>query len=131
MTIDEAINHAEEVAYQKDLESGFETDNERYVMTDKERTTCNEYAEGYRQVAEWLKELKRLKKQQPCEDAISRAEVFNILSKNYCNYSVAADGSCVPGNYREGIYDEIKALPSVAQKTNWIPVSEKLPRKNE
>lgn len=50
---------------------------------------------------------------QNCDDAVSRKEVFNILSRNYCSYSVAADGSCVLGNYREDIYDDIKALPSV------------------
>ena len=65
----------------------------------------------------------QLLEQQPSEDCVSKAEVFNILSRNYRGYSVAADGSCVPGNYREGIYDEIKALPSttpVHKKCKWI-----------
>lgn len=57
--IDEAIKHCEEVAYQKDLESGFETDNERYAMTDKERADCKECAAKHRQLAEWLKDYKR------------------------------------------------------------------------
>lgn len=62
-TLDEAINYYEDMAYQKDLESGFDTDNDRYVMTDKERTDCKECAEKYQQIAEWLKELKELRKQ--------------------------------------------------------------------
>lgn len=57
-TLEEAIKHCEEVAYQKDLESGFDTDYERYAMTDKERTDCKECAKEHRQLAEWLKELK-------------------------------------------------------------------------
>ena len=65
MTLDEAIKHCEEVAYQKDLESGFETDNEQYSMTDKERLACKECANEHRQLAEWLKELKELRKR--CE----------------------------------------------------------------
>lgn len=68
--------------------------------------------------------------QQPSEDCVSKAEVFNILSRNYCSYSVAADGSCVPSNYREGIYDEIKALPSTIPVQKWIPVSERLPEES-
>lgn len=59
MTLEEAIKHCEEVAYQKDMESGFETDNERYAMTDKERTACKECAKEHRQLAEWLIELKK------------------------------------------------------------------------
>lgn len=61
MTLDEAIKHCEEVAYQKDLESGFDTDNERYAMTDKEKTDCKECAKEHRQLAEWLKELRVFK----------------------------------------------------------------------
>lgn len=65
MSLDEAIKHCEEVAYQKDLESGFDTDNE------------------HRQIAEWLKDYKRLKEQKPCEDAISRQSVINAIA-NTC-----------------------------------------------
>lgn len=51
--------------------------------------------------------------QQPCETAIDKKEVFNILRRNYRVQSVSVDGYCVPANYREDIYDEIKALPPV------------------
>lgn len=64
MTLDEAIKHCEEMAYQKDLESGFETDNERYAMTDKERADYKECASEHRQLAEWLKELKAYREQR-------------------------------------------------------------------
>lgn len=70
--IDEAIKHCEEVVEQKDLESGFDTDNERYTMTDNERADCKECANEHRQLAEWLKDYKRLLNQQTCKDAINR-----------------------------------------------------------
>jgi hypothetical protein len=60
MTLDEAIKHCEEVAYQKDLESGFDTDNERYTMTDKEKIDCKECASEHRQLAEWLRKYQKI-----------------------------------------------------------------------
>ena len=61
MTIDEAIKHAEEVA---DV-CGFEA--RKYDMTDayERYVACQDgkCAEEHRQLAEWLKELKQLKKQ--------------------------------------------------------------------
>lgn len=58
MTIDEAIKHCEEVAEELDMKAGFETDNERYAMSESERDQCKECASEHRQLAEWLKELK-------------------------------------------------------------------------
>lgn len=86
MTLDEAIKHAEEVAYQKELESGFDTDNERYAMTDKERTDCKECADEHRQLANWLKELKQLREQEPCEDCVSRKAAIDALWKALYGY---------------------------------------------
>jgi hypothetical protein len=82
MTLDEAIKHAEEVAYQKDLESGFDTDNERYAMTDSERTNCKKCANEHRQLAEWLKDYKRLLEQQPSEDCVSRTQALKELKES-------------------------------------------------
>lgn len=79
MTLDEAIKHAEEVAYQKDLESGFDTDNERYAMTDNERTSCKKCADEHRQLAEWLKQLNEIKR---ILDAPSYKE--NGVTYSYC-----------------------------------------------
>ena len=61
MTLEEAIRRAEEVAYLKDLKSGFETDNERYAMTDDEKAECKKCVEEHRQLAKWLKELRVFK----------------------------------------------------------------------
>ena len=81
LTLDEAIKHCEEVAEQKDLESGFDTDNERYTMTDNERADCKECADEHRQLGEWLRELKQFKEQEPCKDAISRAEALEVIKQ--------------------------------------------------
>lgn len=99
MTLDEAIKHAEEVAYQKDLESGFETDNERYAMTDKERTDCKECAKDFRQLSDWLKELKRLKEQEPCEDvmAIHTQGLAEGIRCAMCTNSLKSDRGCDGG----------------------------------
>ena len=69
MTIDEAIKHAEEVAEK------FESLHERYENMDEDRllfrvkeNECKNCAEEHRQLANWLKELKQLREQEPCED---------------------------------------------------------------
>ena len=61
MTLDEAIKHAEEVAEEQDMRAGFETDYSCYQMSDTERNQCKKCAEEHRQLAEWLKELKKLR----------------------------------------------------------------------
>ena len=57
MTLDEAIKHAEEVAE--------EQENKAKVLNgdfyQSRRNTCFECAKEHRQLAEWLKELKKLK----------------------------------------------------------------------
>ena len=120
MTLDEAIKHAEEVAYQKDLESGFDTDNERYAMTDKERADCKECAAEHRQLAEWLKELKQLKEQEPCTDAISRQAAIDAI-ENTDWYHQNANGDMVSGAnpdmhqawYKaDDVYSALKSAPS-------------------
>lgn len=59
MTLEEAIKHCEEVAEELDMKAGFETDNERYAMSESERKQCKECANEHRQLAEWLRELKK------------------------------------------------------------------------
>lgn len=69
MTLDEAIKHAEEVAEK------FESLHERYENMDEDRllfrveeNECKNCAKEHRQLANWLKELKQLREQEPCED---------------------------------------------------------------
>ena len=64
MTLDEAIKHAEEVAEEKNMQADFDTDYLCYQMSEAERNQCKECAEEHRQLAEWLKDYKRLKEQE-------------------------------------------------------------------
>ena len=56
--LDEAIAHAKEKEAELKQKSGFDTDNERYAMSDQERADCIECANEHRQLADWLMELK-------------------------------------------------------------------------
>lgn len=71
MTLDEAIIHAEEVAER--LENSHKRD---WMCEDDER--C---AKEHRQLASWLKDLKRLKEQGSVLDKI-RAEIDQYLLQN-------------------------------------------------
>ena len=68
--------------------------------------------------------------QEPCDDAISRADFESHLFENYC-VPVSKIGK--PNQYSSGCFykDVVKCLddlPSVTQKSGkWIPVSERLP----
>lgn len=74
MKLDEAIKHAEQVAEEKEAKVWFDGDNENIG------DSCLTCAEEHRQLAEWLKDYKRLKEQEPCEDAISREEALEGLN---------------------------------------------------
>ena len=65
MTLDEAIKHTEEVATDK-------INLANTLWDSKEAARCNECAEEHRQLAEWLKDYKRLKEQENCDDEYIR-----------------------------------------------------------
>lgn len=64
MTLDEAIKHAEEVA--KDCETAVECGIMNYLSDEENVDNISECAMEHRQLAEWLKELKRYKEYGPC-----------------------------------------------------------------
>ena len=83
MTLDEAIKHAEEVANVCEFEA------RKYDMTDayESHVACQEgkCAEEHRQLAEWLKELKQLKKQTKTGHWIDHSHegyVVNVLKED-------------------------------------------------
>lgn len=60
MTLDEAIKHCEEVAEE------LEEDSRLYAALEPcKGLECKECASEHRQLAEWLKELKQLREQEP------------------------------------------------------------------
>ena len=71
MTLDEAIKHAEEVAEKfESLHERYENmdDEDRLLFRRVEENECKNCAKEHRQLANWLKELKQLREQEPCED---------------------------------------------------------------
>ena len=65
MTLDEAIKHAEEVAEKfESLHEIYENVDEDRLLFRVEENECKNCAEEHRQLAEWLKELKQLRKQE-------------------------------------------------------------------
>lgn len=92
MTIDEAIKHAEEVAEEKERDRDV-----RKIHLDNRKSHNNivhyqkacECANEHRQLTEWLKDYKRLKEQQPCEDSVSREQaLLTLTGKNLSAKSV-------------------------------------------
>ena len=84
LTIDEAIKHAEEVAEEKQLKAHNlklckDYGNPKSTITSGV-VECETCAEEHRQLAEWLKELKRLREQEPVLDKI-RAEIEEYKSR--------------------------------------------------
>jgi hypothetical protein len=62
MTIDEAISHCLEVAEQKDIESLTDRWNDGDEWSESIKENCKQCAADHRQLAEWLTELKELRK---------------------------------------------------------------------
>ena len=86
------------------------TNNAEYERTHGSLQGCLEF----RQLAEWLKDYKRLLEQQPCEDAISRQAALNSLIDNthLDGYDLAEALDAIENKEK---------LPSVTQKSGrWI-----------
>lgn len=89
MTIDEAIKHAEEVVDKKEREKQkwerwLETDNDYRAVAEK--VSCELCAEEHRQLAEWLKDYKRLLEQEFVLDKIR--EEINSPNRGTCDYFI-------------------------------------------
>lgn len=109
MTLDEAIQHAEEVAEENEnlwricpeSESVFflcDGSKDCTALTNGKDKGCLKCAVEHHRLAEWLKDYKRLLEQELCGDAISRKEAIRI-----------AIGFCHPAN----VAKELAKLPSV------------------
>jgi len=55
------------------------TDNAEYERTNGNLQGCLEF----KQLADWLKELKQLREQEPCEDAVSRQQAISTIRNLY------------------------------------------------
>lgn len=88
MTLDEAIKRAEEVAEEQEKAAKEWHENQvrkceliRFAEMDyTHENECQKCAEEHRQLVEWLKDYKRLKEQEPCEDTVSRQAVLELVA---------------------------------------------------
>lgn len=89
MNLNEAIKHAEEVAEEKEAKVWFDDGNEKI------ENSCVACAEEHRQLAEWLKDYKRLLEQESVLDKIrvEIKEVYNDRPHNY-NHSQRTELFC-------------------------------------
>ena len=84
----------------------------------------------YRGDSRAIKEAIKILEQEPCEDAISKASVFEILG-NLMSIPYDFDRQINEKDVSESM-DEIRALPLVTpKKDEWISCDEKLPKPNE
>ena len=127
MTLDEVIKYCEEVAEKERSRAHIHEDMmalkrniKHYVEAECHEALMNEHikcADEHKQLAEWLTDYKRLKEQEPCEDAISRAEALKMID----DISIPEDMSTFEIKSHIGV--EISTLPPVTPKRKvgeWI-----------
>lgn len=160
MTLDDAIKHAEEVAEEKqnkadNLKQCKDYGNPKSTITSGV-VECETCADEHRQLAEWLKDYKRLieqneelqKENDDFKNYIDLAnhtnsQLIQLIEKHKINRDICED--CVS---RQAVFEEIPVLwngkgdkdycmetlrdfvselPPVTPTKSWIPVSERLP----
>ena len=109
MTLEEAIKHAEEVAEENQERANSniltERNGTKFLYDGEEYKKCYKCAEEHRQLAEWLKDYKRLLEQTrwiPVSEQLPKiADVYrvtryypnNVMNPNYLVDACAFDGS--------------------------------------
>lgn len=120
ITLDEAIKHCEEVAEELrnvdmgELDALYCGDTE---CIEARKNDCIECANEHKQLAEWLKELKQFKEQEPCKDCISRVEALKMID----DINIPEDMSVFEIKSHIGV--EIGTLPPATPKRKvgeWI-----------
>jgi len=84
MTLESVINHCEKIAevnagQYKNCPVIYDT----YDTNSNRNQTAGECAEEYQHIVEWLKDYKRLKEQESCEDCVSRKAVLDLVVTNH------------------------------------------------
>jgi hypothetical protein len=115
MTLDEAIKHAEEVAKEKEKTAERIRDTMKSEIALNNADGCKACADEHRQLAEWLKDYKRLKEQQPSEDCIARQPL--IERWNCCADMLLEEGDSAI--VMKWIFDAPPVTPT-HKKGKWI-----------
>lgn len=123
-TLEETIKWEEEIVHECENQAKkCNTDDPYERDVAYENMKC---AEDHKQIAEWLKQLKQLKEQEPCEDAVSRLGVMVLISEITRKY-LSSFPSGISQKAFEDLLNGTQALPPVTPTQKWILVSEKLP----
>ena len=135
MELEEAIKHCEEVAEEQvklckryDDASGYSRSHNETIRVDDAKK-CEKCADEHEQLAEWLKDYKRLLDQEPCEDAISRQATVEFLRNHAKDFE---DARCrMAFKTASSLVENPNNIPITIPTTKWIPASERLPKQNE
>lgn len=115
MTLEEAIKHCEEIAELK-----YDEGNEaRLQEQDKYANECIDCAAEHRQLAEWLKELKKYREENywiPCSERFPdcEQEVLICTERKLLGQNAYIDQIVAPAIYEDG------TMPECDSKWSWI-----------
>ena len=124
MTIDEAIKMAK--ADLKCMERDTSGQDEMCNSHKCDECSLNYERGNMGEQKEWLRMAIKALEQEPCEDAVSVASVFEIMG-NLMSIPYDFDRIITEKDVSESM-DEIRELPRVTpQEPKWIPVTERLP----
>lgn len=129
MTLDEAIKHAEEVAEEKQLKAHNLKQCKDYGNPKSTITSgvgeCETCADEHRQLAEWLKDYKRLLEQQPCDDCVSRQSVVDFLKNHAKGFDDAEVRMCFrSASLLVSNPDNIPSVTPTLKVGKWLSVEE-------
>lgn len=123
MTLEEAINHAREVA-----EKNRKCQEENTIILSNRWISSMCCAEEHEQLAEWLEELKRLREKSkwiPCSERLPEEEEYILLS--FANYTGLDIGRYEKDGENDNFYpgDEEETYASYGLIVNaWMPLPE-------
>lgn len=131
MTLDEAITYTEKVAEenQRVVDTGIVFNDVTIDMLycddteviEEHLANYQKCAKEQRQLAEWLKDYKQLKEQEPCEDAIRREDAINAVSEALEHVLVENE------DVARKMMNKLPSVNSQPKTGHWIPVSKENP----
>ena len=105
MSLDDAIKHAEEVADREEKKIVPKEDYQNMPWIDESNSSCLKCSQEHRQLAEWLRELKAYKEQEPCNDAMADQKSCETTTNNdepiYINYPIITCDDIAKERYKD------------------------------
>lgn len=124
MKLDEAIRHAEKVAKQSEIQADKwqEEGGEEWGKT----IACRKCAEEHRQLAEWLKELKRVREQTrwiPCSERLPKEHGYYIVQTDG-SHNAVIDIAEYGIFFRKPEYEYVWEWNKASKILAWMPLPE-------